>query len=303
MNIAIQQAKWKHEDLFLRSIAKTAVDIGHKLTPASKADVVIQWGVSRDAGANPPPALHCELGWLPRWSYQVSHKGINAAHHRARARLEKLTREQVWKVNLILTAAREGKGMPSDWGYMQRGKIENAPKSPYVLAPLQMANDVNMDHVPEQIRTNQQFIDYVSECELPHPVYFKQHPNSQAKDQIGLKVRRKQDHIWRHKDGSVYQLLESSNVVAVVARNSNVVHDALLYHTPTVALARGIWPPKVFGDAMSLRYFAGFLADWCREPWRKHRESYVHWLGRVQWKLSDAADPQRVEAALREATN
>ena len=299
MKIHVQRAKFSHEGTFLMSFAKTARDLGHTLVKDSaSADLLLQWGARPRHGS---PALYVELAWLPRWTYQVSHKGINANHHLARPKLDKLTRDQKWKVELILRHAYEGKGMPNDWGYMQRAEIDNAPSEPYILAPLQMASDVNMDSVPEGLRNNQSFIDHISELDLPFPVYFKQHPNSQAKQQMALKVRRRQDHIWRHKDGSVYQLLGAGTVTALVAGNSNCLHDCLIYDTPAIALGRGVWPRRIFGDALNLRYFEGFIADWNRDDWRKRRAQYVHWLSRVQWKLSDSADPKRVAAAIEGA--
>jgi hypothetical protein len=139
-----------------------------------------------------------------------------------------------------------------------------------------------MDSVPWAIRKNQDFIDYVSACDPPCRVYFKQHPHSRARHHLRLKTRRRYDKILAHRHGSVYQLLQTKTCKAVIARNSNCLNDALLYDVPAIALGRGIWPGghKVFGDVMSLRYVEGFMTDWRHGSWPDRRKAYIYALDR-----------------------
>jgi hypothetical protein len=299
MRIAEIGARAPHEDRFISAIAKTAVSLGHELTTPDDAELLIQWGARPRRSR---PTLYCELGWLPRWSFQVSHTGINAEHHQARPQLDRLTREQRWKVDLILKDARSGKGAPPEWGYLNRGPMRSVTHADFILAPLQMPDDVNMDSIPENLRSNHAFIYYVSERDLPHPVYFKQHPNSQAAEQLSLVLHREQDVLWPHTRGTVYQLLESGHCRGVIARNSNVVHDALLYDIPSYVLGLGVWPRGVYLQP-NFSFVQDALFEWTTDADSiLNRESYIYALSRIQWTMHDAADPRRVGLAIGEAT-
>lgn len=299
MRISYTRPTWSHEASFVNSLLTTARDLGHAIVPDPKtADLHVQWG-ARDA---PPrkPTLFVELGWLPRWYYQVSHRGINADHHLAQPKLEPIDAEQRWKAEVLLRTIREGRGAPGHWGYLYIGETPPTAvaKLRYILAPLQMEIDTNMEHVPLAMRTNQGFVDAVTEHVERHlpelPIVFKQHPHSQARPQLDLEMRRRGDKVYPHRQASVYAYLKDPRCVAVVTANSNVANDGLLFDKPSVVFGRGIWPGGVFLKTLA------HLDAW--QVGAEMRLMYVYWLSKVQWTLRDASDAMRVDGALRDAS-
>ena len=100
--------RFDHEAVFLNEFARTVVEHG------IETDVTLQWGVHTPSDG---PTIYVECGWLPRWWYQVSHRGINAQHHLAPLKCRGLDAEQSWKVDTHLRRIREGKDAPP-WGYL-----------------------------------------------------------------------------------------------------------------------------------------------------------------------------------------
>ncbi|GAG07719.1 unnamed protein product, partial [marine sediment metagenome] len=226
--------------------------------------------------------------------------GINAKHHLAPLKLEPLDDEQRWKVDVHLDRIRTGQDAPKGWGYLDiaAAPVESVPPE-FILAPLQMEDDVNVESMPEALRTNQGFVDYLSQHRddlLPDlPIVFKQHPNTGARYQRALKMRREGDKVYAHKQGHVYAYLKHPGCVAVVTVNSNVANDALLWDVPVVALGKGVWPRRVwYPDLFSVDCAGGEQGPVYPE--------YVYALMRAQWSLADARNPQRVKQAIEEAT-
>jgi hypothetical protein len=242
--------------------------------------------------------LYCELGWLPRWDFQCSHGGINAAHHLANPMLEMLDTDQSWKADVILRHARLGVGAPSGWGYldMKADPPADLPDA-YILAPLQVEGDVNMRHVPEHMRTARGFIEAVTQHVIRHaphlPIVFKQHPARAAAKQVRIPTIRSMDFVAPHSNGDVYGYIKDPRCEAVIVANSNVANDCLLYDKPCVALGNGIWPAGVF--LRSLAHLDGWAAG------EQMRRMYVYWLSKTQWTLADCRNLRRVEWAIGDA--
>ena len=274
--------RFHHERVFVGELTRTAEDIGHTIC-SSRPDLVIQFGTQERHW--PGPTLFAECGWLPRWWFQLSHTGINAQHHLAPLKLERLDKEQRWKAVVHLKQVRAGVGSPG-WAYldMDAPPVAGAPER-FILAPLQMEMDTNMENAPEELRTNQGFVDTVTDLVLDRfgdvPVIFKQHPHSQAASQLALKMRRDCDEVYAHNRASVYSYLKHRGCDWVVTANSNVYNDALLFDVAAHALGDGIWPPE------------------SERPY--NNLEYVYALMRAQWRLRDARSPQRVEQAIEEA--
>jgi hypothetical protein len=281
VRIAIIPSEFHHERVFLGELANTARGLGHE-TVTHYPDLVIQWGAKNAPWAG--PTLYAECGWLPRWWYQLSHTGINARHHLAPLELEPLDDDQRWKVGVHLERIRSGKEAPKGWGYLDidAAPVENVPER-FILAPLQMEDDVNVESMPEALRTNQGFVDQVSEHRDYYgpdlPIIFKQHPNTGAEYQLHLEMRRDGDRVYPHQHAHVYAYLKHPGCALVVTVNSNVANDALLWDVPVLTLGRGIWGPDAF----------------------RNREQYVYALMRAQWTVADARNPQRVKQAIEEA--
>jgi hypothetical protein len=296
VRISVAKAKYDHERRFLNELAMTCRDIGHDVTVSylPKGDLHIQWGGRPHRRT---PTLYCELGWLPRWHYQVSHSGINHQHHRQGEPLPVLTPQQEAKARLILADTRKMVGAPHGWGHTNaKAPVAEIVHNRFVLAPLQMESDTNMASVPPELRTNQGFVDavtdHVAETLGAVRIIFKQHPNSRARPQLSLSMRRKGDKVWPHRVGPVHGYLKHPGCTAVVTANSNVANDALLWGVPTMAMGGGIWPEGVFLES---------LADidlW--DDSEAFRLAYVYWLHQVQWSYKDARSLRRVSQAIDE---
>jgi len=257
------------------------------------------------------PTLYCEHGWLPRSSYQISPRGINAGSHIAPfswdgAALQELD-DRALDAHLaaIKTATYAGY-----YQYMQadKGAAVGLP-SAFLLVPLQMEYDTNLvRHAPAHLRTMQALIDHVSGANPPWPVIFKQHPMDARRGDrhLRLRVRRRQDILWAQARGNIHQMLKSGACRGIVTINSNVAHDGLLWDVPAVVLGRNVWPTQ--GELTP--FLTAIPRDWSalaesvtRPEAIACRRAYAHFLTRNQWTLADARDPARVAALLESATS
>ena len=69
----------KFLDAFAASASRAGFDVDR--SAGRGAGVTVVWNGRRHAGRG--PTLYCEHGWLPRWEYQISTRGINADSHAA----------------------------------------------------------------------------------------------------------------------------------------------------------------------------------------------------------------------------
>lgn len=278
-------AQYSGERDFIGTFAQTCgTKLGHqRVSDPAEADYRIRWGVHGDDGIR--PTIFCELGWLPRWSFQVSHSGINARHHLAGAPLERLTGHQLVAVREHLARVRAGDGWP-DWQYCNplRPPVEHLP-TPFYLVPLQVETDTNMENAPAELRTTRGLIDYVSGLGLDARIVFLCHPNTKAKKphDFDWSMRRRgpyKDVLMPATFGifNVHSYLKAPTCRGVVTVNSNVAHDALLWGRAVTTLGSGFWPRDAFAS--------------------DNREPYVHHLMEAQWTIHDVRDRSRVEEAV-----
>lgn len=298
----------------LETLADTTRGLGYKvaLNPAQHMQdpraIAIVWNgrYHRYLG----PTLYCEHGWLPRSSYQISPRGINAASHIAPfswdgAQLSD-KHERVLDEHLAAVKAAAHAGY---YQYMQADKsAATGLPAAFLLVPLQMEYDTNLvHHAPAHLRTMQALIDHVSGLNPPWPVLFKQHPmDAQRGDRhLRLRVRRQQDRLWPHARGNIHQMLKGGACRGIVTINSNVAHDSLLWNVPAVVLGRNVWPTQ--GSVTP--FLTAIPRDWSlltasvTQPEAiACRRAYMHFLIRNQWTLADARDPQRVGELVESAT-
>lgn len=278
---------------FMEAAGRRLVDYGFDVVSEADGgiDLAVLWngrGWSRDV-----PVLYVERGWLPRWEYQVSHTGINAASHLAGATIPSLRRHEVDATTSWLEGLR-GKGV----SYRFADASPNQPQASglperFVLVPLQDDRDTNMQHAPEGLRTARELVAWVRAQRLPFPVIYKLHPALRAKEgQAGIEALRRGDQV---RNGPVHGFLRHPGCVAVVTINSNVSHDALVWGVPVVTLGRGIWP--VDGP-----FYSALPDDWQRferdasKERRTARIAYAAWLRRAQWTPRDLVTPRFVAA-------
>ena len=257
------------------------------------------------------PTLYCEHGWLPRSSYQISPRGVNAGSHIAPFSWDgaALSEEDDRALDGYLAAIKSA-AYAGYYQYMQADKsaASGLPLA-FLLVPLQMEYDTNLvHHAPAHLRTMQALIDHVSGLNPPWPVVFKQHPMDAQRGNrhLRLRARRRQDLIWPHAQANIHQVLKSGTCCGIVTINSNVAHDGLLWSVPVVVLGRNVWPTQgrvtPFLTAIP-RDWSQLAASVTQAEDVACRRAYTHFLMRNQWTLADARDEQRVAALVESATS
>lgn len=279
MLVYVAPAQYRHEKDLLQAIAGTLYRLGHNVTQDRRAPyaAAIVWN-GRD-WPREVPTLFCECGWLPRWWYQVSHTGINAASHLAPLQLPPgpLSEADRCAVAEHLHYCRTHN--PYQWGYVVRsGKLPDGLPERFILCPCQIETDTNMAHVAEQRRTPQGLINNIEAMKPPFPVVFKRHPANHSPKPLTL--ARPQDMIVSAAACTIADLLDSGRCAAVWTANSNTYHDALCRGIPAVAYDAGIW---------GARHQTAADAD----PY-----PYLLALKQAQWTRETARNPSRVRAAL-----
>lgn len=299
LKIAVGPGVYGHEVALMDALEATCKRLGHFVVRDTEVghDIAFVWN---GRGYRPSgPTIYCELGWLPRWSYQLSWKGINAEHHAANAKLNEITKLEMDDAAEYLDSIRVG--CPLHYKYMEpTNGVRNDLPEEFILAPLQVETDLNMQHVPAALTKQQGFIDHISEHDLPLPVVFKKHPAKwQRKREIVQ--RRKQDIIADHSnEHNIFAYLKHPGCKFVVTLNSNTVHDALLCDVPSFALGVGFWPKSVFPDHVPMR----IELDDIRRKWeagKTKRSAYILHLRDTQWTLKDAENPDCVQAIIEQA--
>lgn len=223
-----------------------------------------------------------ENGWLPRSAYQIGLGGFNANHHAAPWRWTgPLSDEDAGDLDEYLELLRsrvEG----GAYGYTDPTGEPAGPGEPFLLAPFQMPQDVNMESVPQGLRTPFSFASAVLDASPPWRVVFKQHPMdaNHGNDQLSIPVS-KGGEVWPHSRANIHQLLKSPDCRGVVTLNSNTAHDALLWGVPVIALGRGMWAGR---DEALPEDWAAWEAACCWRQVAPARRAYAHRLIRQQWK-------------------
>lgn len=291
-------------DAVAKSLAKMGAKV-YRVAPNSPhhAPVTFVWN-GRNTQSN-QAIIHCEHGWLPRWYFQMSPLGINADSHAAPFQFDgqSLPHSHRELVSSYLAQLR----LTSPKGYMDVTSANNVrlPKA-FFLLPLQMEGDTNIQrHVPSNLKKMQQWIDYVSWHQPNLPLLIKQHPADARlhNSHLKLKVRRKGDHLIPHHFANIHQILKSGRCKGIIALNSNVVHDGLIWNIPSVALGRNIWPR--LGPTPFMRHIPTDWRDFQRhyEQSEACRQAYILHLIRNQWSLKDLKSPEKLTLFFRRCTD
>ena len=294
-------------DTLAETLARIGVRVSRRAhvqsAPANSLAVVWNGRMFRPSG----PVLYCEHGWLPRWDYQISHRGINADSHLAPFRWDGRPLADAQREQLARHLASLREHGPKNHHYM-RPDLHTATDLPdaFLLVPFQIQGDTNiLRHVPPQFRHMQALVDRLSQLKPPLPLVFKQHPADERRgnQHLRLRLRRPQDQLRRHDDGNIHQILKSGRCRGIISLNSNVVHDGLIWDVPAVVLGRNIWPQRPPAP-----FFMGLPQDW-REVerfWASRetelcREAYAHYIMQNQWSLTDLSDEEKVAMLVNSA--
>lgn len=316
MKVAIEKRSAGLVGDLLDTLARSATELGHTVVrdPRGCARnprvLSIVWNGRGYSTAG--PTLYCEHGWLPRWDYQISPRGINADSHAAPFAWDgqALDAERDAQLERRLDAIKST-AFSGYYQYMQAtGPAASDLPAQFLLVPLQIESDTNIvRHAPARLRTMQALIDHVSRLNPPWPVIFKQHPADArtGNRHLRLQLRRRHDLLWPQTRGNIHEMLRSGACRGILTLNSNVAHDGLLWDVPAIVLGRNVWPsrganPPFLTDAP--RDWSQLQASVSDPQARACRRAYAQHLIAHQLSLAEAADPQRVngllELALRE---
>jgi glycosyltransferase involved in cell wall biosynthesis len=283
MMVYVARGQHNHERDFLDALAGTLHRNGHAVTtdPGADRQFAVVWN-GRGWAAN-CPTLYCECGWLPRWAYQVSHTGINAASHLAPVKPVAIAPGDMAEMLAWIEECRTGN--PYNWPYLRRAALPPDLDAPsYILLPLQMPGDTNMDHVAECRRTPEGLVTWAVKNNPSLPLLVKVHPACRGDDgRALLALLRPQDRLVQAFPHTIHDLLASGRIASVLTANSNTFHDALLWGVPATAADAGIWG----SSTASVTDFDAF--------------GYMAALRKVQWTLDDAHDAARLRLAMRDA--
>ena len=294
MRVWVKSPTYTHERAFLARMEFTCESLGHTITE-ERPDLLIRWG----GGPIDRPTIMVECGWLPRSSYQVSHRGINARHHLAGGELHRLRPDQEAEVLGYMRRLRDGESV--QFQYADTTAPEARASEPFLLCPFQMEVDANLENVPVPLRSNRALTELIASHAPPYPVWYKQHPADRNGGQLRVRVGTRKDRLMPHLSAPVHAYLKSPHCKGVVTLNSNVSHDALLWDVPVVTLGQGFWPEKRV-------FWAGLPKSW--EAIRTFHDSARHKAARLsyawnvmqaQWDLEDASNMDKVAEAIERA--
>lgn len=149
MLVYVDMPKHRHESDLLQALAGSLSRLGHEITHRADAgiDAAVVWN-GREWPRGRCPTLYCELGWLPRWWYQISHTGINADSHLAPLQVPIfITENEQEEIARHLEMCRTGN--PYNWSYLRRSDepLPDSLPERFILVPLQIETDTNMRHV------------------------------------------------------------------------------------------------------------------------------------------------------------
>jgi len=294
MNIYVSPGSQAHERAFLDAWVLTLGELGHTAVRRlhGHIDAAVVW--NGRGWRQAVPTIYCELGWLPRWSYQVSWRGINADHHAAGL-------EGIPEGNGPAALEAVHAGNPRRWAYTERHPDiplpSDVPERFWLLA-LQVESDTNMRHVPPELRTAQGLVDAVCNLPLDAPLCVKAHP--------AAKSRRPYAHgtLYLPLGFSLYDILATGRVRGVITLNSNTCNDALAYGVPAVVLGNGIWPTTTgafYRTTIADFKLPDFLA-WEQSQQRLDAAAkYMNQLDAIQWTPELARNQAAVREMLAEA--
>jgi glycosyltransferase involved in cell wall biosynthesis len=311
MKVAVERHRPGIVGDFMDALACMAQALGHAVTRDVLGNrhredfLAVVWNGRSHRSAQ--PTVYCEHGWLPRWDYQVSARGINAQSHLAPFVWDgrPLSPAEADALAQKLAAIRHGG--PREHRYMcpSEPPVEDVPEA-FILVPLQIEMDTNIQrHAPPSLRRMQAFIDCVAAANPPYPLVIKQHPadTRRGNAHLHLKVRRRQDQIRRHDAGNIHQILRTGGCKFIVSLNSNVVHDGLVWDVPAIVLGDNVWPKKEPGPFMTMlpNDWAEIESFFASESTRQCRAAYARYLMLGQWTLADARSQPKVAELLENA--
>jgi hypothetical protein len=274
----------------------------HGALSAYPGPVIPQWAGRKEASGK--KVIYAEHGWLPRTTYQLSSKGCNSRSHvkfemdidyiRMLGGYEMLQR---LKKNLRMSVSGA------------RAVSAQLVEQPFFLAALQTKTGNNLERLYSGTpfagyyrqdraapRLGQAVIDHIELMSSPCRIIFTQHPVD--RDRRLFKVRTENRIVYAGQGARTIDLLRHDNCCGVIAIDSNILHEALLWEKPALALG------EMLAAQTTESPFSGDLQDFLDKGGQgksgaTHGDQYLAMLLAYQWTLADVQNPLILREILR----
>lgn len=302
-----------YEQLFLKAaylcLYATTRRLGYHVNQCNNqdADRVFYWSEKRSYRTAPEKRVYMELGWLPRWTCQISPDGTNTRSHVSTGYRQEALGEGE-RAAVVRCLARLRLLFSANLAPARVQAVRERAAEPFILFAFQLAGDFNLKYSGSRFQqfhskepgANAAFaqacVDYAESVDLPCRVVFKQHPGDRSDLRAALRFQKPSSVLWTNADDfSAHEIFASGLCRLVVTVNSNTLHEASAWDIPGVCLGNLVWT-----DSASPRPFPAALEN-CGALIGKSiasddvRLNYIRHILRHQWTLNDFQNPLIVE--------
>jgi hypothetical protein len=294
----LPQGKFWHS--LYSSIRRTMKDSGPLIANLERP---VGKGAEKNEGSR-QKVIYAEHGWLPRSTYQLSSKGCNSRSH------------------IKFTADKDYISMLGGYERLQRVKKNlrmgfgeqwtingQFAEEPFFLVALQTKTGNDLDHLysgtpfarhyrqdNSTALLGQAVIDHVESISSSCRLIFTLHPLD--RNQNRYKVRPENRIAYAGQGVRTVDLLRHANCRGVIAINSNILHEALLWGKPALTLGELLAAPHTESP------FSGELQSFLGTEGRRKNsatleDQYLAMLLAYQWTLSDLQNPLILREILR----
>jgi hypothetical protein len=277
--------------LLYATIHRTLRD--HREYFSDVAPITLQWAEKKKSNQQ-KHMLFAEHGWLPRSSYQLSSKGCNSRSHVK----FKPTQDYIGILGGKAILRKLKQNLRKCMGD-EREVPHALTDAPFFVVALQTGTDLNLlnsgtrfANYYRQKRATEKFgqalIDHVESMERKHRVIFTQHPADKSNSRY--MVHHHNRIVYAHQGVRTLDLLRHEQCQGVIAVNSNILHEAMLWQRPTCALG------YLLASQKEASPFCSELEPFLIENTQTLRfnelvDQYLAMLIAYQWTLSDFQNP------------
>jgi hypothetical protein len=286
----------------LFSVAKRTINGGGALCANREPDSL------KPATGNDFPGrrvIYAEHGWLPRSTYQLSSHGCNSRNHIKFSG----DRDYIRLIGGYEHLERLKRNLRASFGD-SRALGAHYGEQPFFLVALQPKTGNNLDFLTPgaplarncqqgrfSAELGQALIDHVESVPSSCRIIFTQHPGDLSQNHY--RVCSGNMVVYAGQGPSTIDLVRHGNCRGVIAINSNILHEALLWERPTLALGALQAEPSAespfSGDLQSF-----FRAEGVIKSSTELGDQYLAMLCAYQWTLSDLQEPLIVREILRD---
>lgn len=262
--------------------------------------LALQWSEKKAvSGKN---VIYAEHGWLPRSTYQLSSKGCNSRSHIKFSPETDYVRIVGGHQNMQ-RLKRNSRLCFRDACVTETQLVDQ----PFFLVALQTGTDFNLlysgtefaQYYRQDLATaklGQAVIDHVESTPSRFRIVFTQHPAD--RDNYRFNVRPENRIVYACQGVRTLDLLRHVNCRGVIAVNSNILHEALLWDKPVLALGELLAAPSV--ESPYSGELDSFLAmGESRDGRSELCDQYLAMLFAYQWTLTDFQNPLVLREVLK----